>query len=238
MSVHAIAATANASGPGSHRREHTSVLAAAEKRLLIWIARRLPQAVNADHLTALGAAGIVGVGAAFAAAPYSRWALLGVPVFLAINWFGDSLDGTVARVRGQQRPRYGFYVDHVVDIANATVLFGGLALSGLTSPWVASGLLVAYLLLCAESFLATHALGVFRISFSGFGPTELRILLSVGAVVAVWRPIVRPFGLGEYQLFDVGGLIGTVGMLTAFVISAIRNGRELYRAEPLNGGVR
>ena len=236
MNAHAIAAVA--SGPGIHRREHTSVLAAAEKRLLIWIAQRLPLAINADHLTILGAAAIVGVAASFVAAPYSRWALLGVPFFLALNWFGDSLDGTVARVRNQQRPRYGFYVDHVVDIANATILFGGLAVSGLASPWIAAGLLVGYLLLCAESFLATHALGVFTISFSGFGPTELRILLSIGAVVAIWRPVVRPFGLADYQLFDVGGLIGTIGMLVVFVISAVRNARTLYRAEPLTGGAR
>lgn len=236
MNAHAIAAVAG--GPGVHRREHTSVLAAAEKRLLVWIAHRLPLAVNADHLTALGAVAIVGVAVSFAAAPYSRWALLGVPLFLAANWFGDSLDGTVARVRNQQRPRYGFYVDHVVDIANATILFGGLAMSGLASPWIAAALLVGYLLLCAESFLATHALGVFKISFLGFGPTELRILLSVGAVVAIWRPVVRPFGLGDQPLFDVGGLIGAVGMLVVFVISAVRNARILYRAEPLKGGAR
>ena len=236
MNAHALAAVAG--GPGIHRREHTSVLAAAEKRLLVWIAQRLPLAINADHLTALGAAAIVGVAASFAAAPYSRWALLGVPFFLALNWFGDSLDGTVARVRNQQRPRYGFYVDHVVDIANATILFGGLAVSGLASPWIAAGLLVGYLLLCAESFLATHTLGVFTISFSGFGPTELRILLSIGAVVAIWRPVVRPLGLADYQLFDVGGLIGTIAMLIVFVISAVRNARTLYRAEPLIGGAR
>jgi archaetidylinositol phosphate synthase len=236
MNAHALDAVAG--GPGIHRREHTSVLAAAEKRLLVWIAQRLPLAITADRLTALGAAAIVGVAASFAAAPYSRWALLGVPFFLALNWFGDSLDGTVARVRNQQRPRYGFYVDHVVDIANATILFGGLSVSGLASPWIAAGLLVGYLLLCAESFLATHALGVFTISFSGFGPTELRILLSIGAVVAIWRPVVRPFGLADYWLFDVGGLIGTIAMLIVFVISAVRNARTLYRAEPLTGGAR
>jgi phosphatidylglycerophosphate synthase len=166
----------------------------------------------------------------------TRWALALVPVFLAVNWFGDSLDGTLARVRKAQRPRYGFYVDHVVDVVNATILFAGLAVSGIASPWIACGLLVAYLLLCAESFLATHALGVFRISFSGFGPTELRILLSIGALVAIARPIVHLFGLGEFRLFDVGGLIGILGMFAVFVISAIRNTRALYLAEPLNGG--
>lgn len=222
----------------SHVREHHSVLAAAEKRLLVWLAQRLPARVSSDHLTALGALAMVGAGASFAAVPYSRWALALVPVWLAINWFGDSLDGTVARVRNAQRPRYGFYVDHVVDVVNAVLLFGGLALSGIVSPWIASALLVGYLLLSAESFLATHALGVFRISFSGFGPTELRILLAAGALAAIGRPIVNPFGLGEVRLFDLGGLVAAAGMLVVFAISAVRNTRLLYQAEPLKGAVR
>ena len=218
---------------GTHVREHTSVLAAAEKRLLIWIAQRLPDWLNSDHLTALGAVAMVGTAAAFAAASMDvRWLAL-VPVLLAVNWFGDSLDGTVARVRNQQRPRYGFYLDHVVDIANTTVLFAGLALSGLCSPWIAMALMVVYLLLCGESFLATHALGVFRISFAGMGPTELRLLLSVGAIAAMSHPVVRPFGLGPFQLFDIGGLVGAVGMAVVFVVSAARNTRALYLAEPL-----
>jgi phosphatidylglycerophosphate synthase len=211
------------------------MLADIEKRTLIWIAHRLPRRINSDHLTMLGALAMVGAGAAFAAAPLGRWTLALVPVFLALNWFGDSLDGTVARVRDQQRPRYGFYLDHVVDIVNASLLFGGMALSGFVSPWIAGGLLVAYLLLAAESFLATHALGVFRISFSGFGPTELRILLSAGALAAMVNPIVRPFGIGEHLLLDVGGLCGLIGMLAAFTVTAVRNTQALYIAEPLRG---
>jgi archaetidylinositol phosphate synthase len=218
---------------GTHTREHTSVLAAAEKRALIWMAERLPRRVNSDHLTALGALAMVGAGGAFAAASRMPLALALVPLFLAINWFGDSLDGTVARVRNAQRPRYGFYLDHVVDIVNTTFLFGGLALSGLVSPWIAWALLVSYLLLSAESFLATHTLGVFRISFAGFGPTELRILLAVGSIAAMVKPMVQPFGLGPFYLFDVGGLIGVVGMVTVFLASAVRNVAALYRAEPL-----
>ena len=219
---------------GVHKRELNSVLSGIEKRTLIWIAERLPHWVNSDHLTVLGALGTLGTGLAFAAAAFQPLALLLVPVTLAVNWFGDSLDGTVARVRNAQRPRYGFYVDHVVDVVNATVLFTGLALSGLTSPWIAAAMLVAYLLLAAESFLATHTLGVFRISFAGFGPTELRILLSIGALVAIGRPVVNPFGLGEFYLFDIGGLIGAIGMFGAFIANAARNTMTLYRAEPLS----
>jgi len=219
--------------PASHTRVHASLLAGVETRVLVWIAAGLPRRMTPDHLTALGAVAMLATGAAFAAVPLTRHALLLVPVLLAINWFGDSLDGTLARVRGQQRPRYGYYVDHVVDILNATMLFGGMAISGIISPWIAGALLVGYLLLCAESFLATHALGIFRISFGPFGPTELRILLSIGALAAIVRPVVDPFGLGTYRLFDVGGVIGAAGMLTAFIITAVRNTRALYAAEPL-----
>jgi len=226
-------ATVAGARPTGHVRDHHSVLAAAEKRLLVWIAHRLPRRINADHLTALGVVGTAGAGLAFAMARWTPWTLATVPVCLTINWFGDSLDGTIARVRNQQRPRYGFYVDHVVDLVNAVSLFGGLAASGLIQPLLALMLLVAYVLLCAESFLATHAVGVFRLSFSGVGPTELRILLAAGALVAIGRPIVTPFGWGPFALFDVGAAIAAIGMAGAFLISAFRNGRQLYREEPL-----
>jgi phosphatidylglycerophosphate synthase len=212
------------------------VLAAAERRVLVWLAIRLPPRVTSDGLTYLGAAGMVGAGCALAAASHSRAWLALVPAFLAINWFGDSLDGTLARVRNAQRPRYGYYLDHVVDLANTLVLFAGLAVSGIASPLVAAGVLVAYLLLAAESFLATHALGVFRISFAGFGPTELRILLSIGAIAAIEHPIVTPFGLGRIWLWDVGGLCGIVGMMSVFAMNAARNARALATADPLPGG--
>jgi phosphatidylglycerophosphate synthase len=218
---------------GAHVREHRSVLADAEKRLLVWLAERLPRRVNSDHLTALGALAMFGAGGAFAAATWDRRGLWLVPVMLAINWFGDSLDGTVARVRNHQRPRYGYYLDHAVDLINATLLFAGMALSGLMDPRLGLALLLGYILLCAESFLATHALGVFRISFSGIGPTELRILLSVGALAAISRPVISPFGLGSVRLFDLSAAIAVAGMALVFAASVWRNARTLYRAEPL-----
>jgi archaetidylinositol phosphate synthase len=219
--------------PAPHTRELGSILAVVERRVLVWLAERLPAWVTSDQLTGLGAVAMAGVGLAFAFADRLPWTPVLVPFFLAVNWFGDSLDGTLARVRRRQRPRYGYYLDHVVDLANATMMFGGLAVSGLMSPWIASALLVAYLLLCAESFLATHALGVFRIAFSGIGPTELRIILSIGALAVLIKPDVRPIGMGPFHLFDVGGLVAVAGMLGAFLISAVRNARALAALEPL-----
>ena len=218
---------------GSHVRVHGSVLAEAEKRLLVWLAHHLPRRTNADHLTAIGAFGTIAAGAAFAAAAWDRRTLWLVPAMLAFNWFGDSLDGTVARVRGHQRPRYGYSLAHAVDLVNATALFTGMAFSGLMDPRLGLALLFGYVLLCAESFLATHALGVFRISFSGIGPTELRILLSIGAIAAVSRPVVVPFGLGPVALFDLSAVASLAGMAVAFAVSTWRNARTLYLAEPL-----
>ena len=134
----------------THVREYKSPLAGPEKRLLVWIAHRLPRWINSDHLTLLGIISMLGAGLSFWSARWHPWALLFVVVFLALNWFGDSLDGTVARVRDQQRPRYGYYVDHVIDILGTFFLVGGLALSGFMSPVVALGLLVAYYMVSAE----------------------------------------------------------------------------------------
>ena len=224
---------------GIHVREHTSVLAGAEKRLLVAMARRMPRAVGSDHLTALGALAMAGTAAAFAAARLDRQWLLLVPVLLAVNWFGDSLDGTVARVRGQQRPRYGYYLDHVVDLATSTALFAGMALSGLMQPILAVLALAGYVLLCAESFLATHTVGIFRLAFSGMGPTELRILLAVGALVAATRDTtVVTIGPWHTTLFDVGAVVAVVAMGAVFALSACRNARALYLAEPLPGSGR
>ena len=221
----------------SHVREHKSFLAAAEKRTLIYIAKRLPRAVNSDHLSAVGLTAMLGAGLSFAAYRMSpAWAALGVVAFLAANWFGDSLDGTVARVRQQQRPRYGFYVDHVIDLAGSTFLLSGLACSGLMSPLIAASLLCAYLLVSAETYLATHASGVFRMSFMGFGPTELRILIAIGAIKAAITPLVDVPALGVMRLFDIGGVVGAAGLIVACVVAAVRNTRALYLAEPLPAG--
>ena len=221
------------SGSGSHTRINTGVLAAAEKRTLIWIAHRLPRAVNSDHLTLLALVAMAGAGAAFWAASYWLPALALVVVALALNWFGDSLDGTLARVRRHERPRYGYYVDHVLDIVGMTLLVGGMALSGFLSPLVGLAFLVAYLLVAAEVFLATAVNGQFRMSFMNIGPTELRILLSIGTLMLFVRPTVSPFGLGDFRLFDIGFGVGAIGLTVALITSAARTTLALYRAEPL-----
>jgi phosphatidylglycerophosphate synthase len=219
----------------SAQRANQSFTAEAEKRLLIWMAGRLPRRMGSDLLTVLGLAGMLGAGLCFWWSRYDKAALLGVVFCLAVNWFGDSLDGTVARVRNAQRPRYGFYVDKVVDCLGALFLLGGLALSGYISVLVAGAVLVAYYLISIEVYLTTYTLGSFQMSFGGFGPTELRILLSMGVLWLYWRtgvPMVHVLG-GEYRVFDVGGLIAAGGMVLMMLVAAVRHIRQLYREEPL-----
>lgn len=217
----------------NHTRINTGALAAVEKRTLIWIAERLPRWINSDHLTLLALLSMAAAGAAFWAARYWLPALGVVIVALVLNWFGDSLDGTVARVRRHERPRYGFYVDHVLDILGITFLISGLTLSGFMTPLVGMAFLVAYLLVAAEVFLATAVNGQFRMSFLNVGPTELRILLAIGTLALFVRPTVSLFGLGEFRLFDVGFGIGTVGLIVALLTSTARTTIALYRLEPL-----
>ncbi len=211
-------------------RVQESWVAAAEKRALLWLAARTPERISPDYLTILGLAAQIGAGACYALAAWNRLALLGVIACLALNWLGDSLDGTLARVRQRLRPRYGFYVDHMVDSFGALALMGGLSLSGYMHPWIAIGLLIAFLMLSIQSYLATHALGEFRLSFWRFGPTELRILLAVGNLALFWRPTVHVFG-GHYRLFDVGGAIGLAGMASMVVVFTLQNTVRLYREE-------
>ena len=214
------------------KRIHTSVLAAAEKRLLVAMAQRLPAWLNSDHLTSLAGISMAVAGVCYWIGPGSAAAMWTAIAMLVLNWFGDSLDGTLARVRHHERPRYGFYVDHVLDVVGILCLLAGFALGGFMTPFVAAGFLVAYYLLMVEIALATHAVGTFRISFWRFGPTELRILLAVGTVLLLRSPEVTLAGQ-RFLLFDIGGAVAIVALTLTFVTSALRNGRLLYRQEPL-----
>jgi len=214
------------------KREHHSILAAVEKRVLIRIAERIPQPVHSDHLTALGFIAMLAAGLTYWYARSNAYAMFAVIGWLAVNWFGDSLDGTLARVRQQPRPRYGFYIDHILDAFGAVALFLGLAASGYMSWIVALIFLLAYFLLCIEIYLATYTLGQFHLSFGGIGPTELRLILAAGNIAAFLHPLVRVFG-SDHKLFDVGGVVAAIGMTLVTIYAALKHTRELYRAEPI-----
>jgi len=226
----ATAATTRNFAPA--RRVNQSLTASLEKRALLWMAERSPRWLTSDQLTTLGLVAQIGAGVFYALARFNRYALLPVIVCLALNWFGDSMDGTLARVRCQQRPRYGFYVDHMVDVFGSVALICGLGSSGFLHWQTAFAMLVAFLLLSSESYLATYTLSCFQMSQGIFGPTEIRILLVIGNLALLHSPYSTVFG-HRMLLFDLGGAIAAVSMAGMAIAITVRHTLELYRQEPL-----
>jgi archaetidylinositol phosphate synthase len=216
-----------------HVREYGGLLAVPEKKALLWLVHRIPRWINSDHLTILGLLSMLAAGVCYWTARWNRLSLWIVVLSLALNWLGDSLDGTLARFRSCQRPRYGYYVDHVIDLIGTAALLRGLACSGFMSPLIAVALLSAFALVEAEVFLATHVQQIFRLSCFHVGPTELRIILAAGTLHLLHSPWVHIGARGPFLLFDVGGIISIAGLISALMYSAVRNSRALYQAEPL-----
>jgi archaetidylinositol phosphate synthase len=227
-----VASANNGSEFQSAQRINRSLTAAVEKRALIWMAEHAPAWLTSDQLTVLGLSAQVGAGIFYALSHYNRYALLLVIACIALNWLGDSLDGTLARVRQQQRPRYGFYVDHVVDIFGSVALMTGLACSGFLHWQIAMAMLVAFLLLSSESYLATYTLSCFQMSQGLFGPTEIRIMLIIGNLALLRSPYATLLG-HRFLLFDIGGGVAAIGMFIMAVATTARHTGTLFRQEPL-----
>ena len=215
------------------QREQTSILAPLERRVLHAIVRRMPAAVNSDHLSILGLLGMLFAGVCYAASRQNSAWLYAVNFCIFLNWFGDSLDGTLARYRNRLRPRYGFYVDHIVDAFGIFFLIAGFGLSGYMSLSVAMAFLIAYYLLNIEIYLATYTVGVFKLSYGIWGPTELRVLLAIGNIAMMFKPHVTVAG-HRFLLADVGAAVGIPVILAVAIIGAVRNTARLYEEERLN----
>ena len=213
-------------------RVHRALTADLEKRLLVWMALRMPKAINSDHLTGLGFVAQILAGVAYVLASRDWRALWLVNFFLVLNWFGDSLDGTLARVRNQQRPRYGFYVDHMIDAFGALALIGGLACSDYVHWQIAAGMLVCFYVLSIESYLAAYTMGHFHLSQGIFGPTEIRILLLAGNALLCVHPYTHIAGR-EFLLFDIGGAVAIPVMTVMAIVATFRHAGVLYREETL-----
>lgn len=214
----------------SAKRLQESIVSGPEKAILLRLAKLTPSWINSDHLTLLGFLAQCAAGVCYALARWHRWALLLGILFIALNWLGDSLDGTLARFRKRERPRYGFYVDHITDSIAAFFLMGGLALSGFVYPAIAFGMLLSFLMLSIEAYLATYTLGQFRLSYWSFGPTEIRILLAAGNLALLNHPTIKLFGT-KFLLFDIGGSIAILGMAIMLIVSATSHTARLYREE-------
>lgn len=219
---------------GSGFREARRVLAGwtagAEKRALVRLAAGTPAVISSDHLTFLGLAAMAACGVCYAMSARAPWLLFAATASLALNWLGDSLDGTLARHRHCERPRFGFYVDHLADAFGALLVLGGLALSGWMSPLVAAVVLVSYFLLAIESYLAAYVLGTFKISWGPVGGTELRIALALLNLAVFLHPRLAVAGR-SLLVFDVLGLAASGVLVALAVVAGLRGTRALARIE-------
>src|SRR5437016_7448596 len=214
-------------------REPNFLLAKHEKRLLRAIAARLPRWILPDDLTALGVAAAIGICIAYLATNASHAWLWVASGLLVVHWLGDSLDGTLARVRGIERPRYGYYLDHLVD-AIATACIGiGLGLSPFMLLSTGALIVVAYLMLSINVYLESYAFGRFSIGYGRIGPTEVRLLLiALNTALALGAPLdFHVAGIGM-TVFDVVGISVAAVMLALLVARALANLRALSRDEP------
>lgn len=221
--------------PGKFRdaiRVQQAITASLERKVLSWLAQRTPAWVSPDHLTLLGFAAQFFAGVCYALARWNSYFLIAAIFFIALNWLGDSLDGTLARYRMRLRPRYGFYVDHMIDSFGAAFLMIGLAMSGYLHWETAAAMLTAFLILSVETYLAAYTLSDFRLSHGLFGPTEIRILLGIGNIAVLFWPHLHVLGRG-FLLFDISGAIGAAGMLGMAVVSACKHTARLFDEERL-----
>jgi phosphatidylglycerophosphate synthase len=206
-------------------REKKFLLAVPEARVLEWIAKRLPVWLKPDHLTALGVLAALGIAAAYVLSNGDETWLWAASGLLVVHWLGDSLDGTLARVRKSERPRYGYYLDHLVD-AFATAAIGiGLGLSPYMLLAVGLAIVVVYLILSINTYLETQAFGVFTLGYGRFGPTEARLML-----IAVNTALV--LGIIGTGLLDVLGIGLAAAMIAALIGRAARNLKKLAELEP------
>lgn len=213
------------------KRQLAGLTAPLERRAIQFCVQKLPAWVNSDHLSLLGFLALVGAGALYSISKSNPVLYLTlVNVCLLLNWFGDSLDGSLARYRQKQRPRYGFYVDHIIDTIGFFFLIGGMAVSGYMSERVAFGLLTVYYMLMINSNLSAYTLSKFNVSYGLFGPTELRIVLAIGNFFLITHPFSTILG-HKYLLYDVGGVCSIIGMGITFLIAVLKNIVTLYNME-------
>lgn len=215
------------------QREPSFLLAKPEKRALRWIAARLPRWILPDDLTAVGVLAAFAICAAYQLSNDSSAWLWAVSALLVVHWLGDSLDGTLARVRGIERPRYGFYLDHLVDAISTAAIGIGLGLSPFMLLSVGALVVVAYLMLSINVYLESYALGRFSIGYGLIGPTELRlILIALNTALALHLGLDFSIGHLSMTVFDLVGLAMAGTMIVLLVGRVIRNLRELGRREP------
>lgn len=223
------------------RRIQTSVLNAAEKRVLVWLAQRQPRWMTSDMLTAIGVVGAVVVAVGYVLSNYHVGWLWLASLGYAINWYGDSLDGTLARVRGTQRPIYGFYLDHNIDGVTMAIMCIGAGLSSLLNLYVAMSVLAVYLLLSISVYINAHLKGEFKLTYAGMGPTEFRLIMVVVNTLFVLITPLRewsiPLTLSRMTIrlgaLDIVGLIIFVVLVLIYVNNFVHDAEDYARVDPV-----
>ena len=221
-------------------RIQKSLTNAMEKRILVWLAERMPRWVTSDMLTCVGVVGAVTIAAGYVLTVYDyRWLWL-ASVGFVINWFGDSLDGTLARVRNQQRPYYGFFLDHNIDGINESLMFVGIGLSPFVNFGLSMALLAVYLLLSIYVYISAHLKNEFKLTYAKLGPTEFRLLAILVNTLMVCIEPLRTF-TGTWSLLgrevrvgvlDYVAAVVLVVMIVMLVVSLVHDGREYARMDP------
>ncbi len=216
-------------------RIQTSFLSRIEKKALIFMAKRMPEKINSDHLTIIGFAGAIISGAGYILVNLNVNYLWLASLGLFLNWFGDSLDGTLARVRNLQRPLYGFFIDHTIDGLTILVICLGAGLSPLISFSVAMLVLVGYLLLSISTYINTYLEHEFRISYGKLGPTEFRLIVILINTLFIYLPIGNQqlSVVGHaFKLFDVIGFVIALALFSIYLISFIKDKKKYEKIDP------
>ena len=213
-------------------REKSFLLARPEQAALVWMAARLPRWVMPDHLTGLGVLAAIGIAVAYALSGRDSSWLWAASALLVVHWLGDSLDGTLARVRRIERPRYGYYLDHLVDAAATACIGVGLGLSPYMLMATGLAVVVVYLMLSINTYLETQVFGRFSLGYGRLGPTEARVALIAFNVAVVLGAPLRPVAGTGLSVLDAVGLSAAAVMLLALGVRAIGNLHALARREP------
>ena len=222
-------------------RIQNSILNGAEKKALAWLAERQPKWVVSDMLTLVGIIGALMIGAGFVLCSKNiNWLWLSIAGFV-VNWYGDSLDGTLARVRNTQRPLYGYYLDHTVDCFNEAFMFLGLGLSYLMRLDIALMILIVYLFLTVNVSVNAHLKSEFKLTYGKLGPTEFRVIACLLIMCVIFFPCIREFHTSMHFLgrevaltaLDIAGLVILAVLVLIYLVTVIQDARGYAKADPM-----
>ena len=221
-------------------RIQTSVLNGVEKKALLWLAERQPRWIDSDMLTFIGFIGAVVIAAGYILSNYNVHFLWLASLGFVINWYGDSLDGTLARYRKQQRPIYGFYLDHTMDAINETFMFLGVGLSPFMRFDLSCVLFIIYLMLTLNVSMNAHLKGEFRLTYAKLGPTEFRLICIIANAVLVFVKPLRTWALElscfsstlELHALDLIGAFILLVLVLIYIVTLLQDARYYAKIDP------